>query len=172
MNLRYRNDREDYVNHLYLIHSLQSASNRWSYYRSLAYPALIGIIGVLAALPDKPFVACVIMAAIILCLAPRASFSNQLRATAEAHASAIPEKEIELSLEQDGLRELIGGIHSFVPWTSVHCYHLFRDTIFIELDSALWAIIPQCSLAGDTQELFEIEARLKDKGIKKTENKI
>lgn len=172
MNLRYRNDREDYVNHFCLIHAQHSASHRWSYYRSLALPALIGIIGVIAALPEKPFVACIIIAAMILYFAPRASYSKMLCASAEAHARAIPEREIELTFDQEGLRECIDGLQSFVPWKAVRRYHLFRGTIFIELDSALWAIIPKRSLAGDTRELLLIEERLQDKGIQEYEQTV
>ncbi|QTN32452.1 YcxB family protein [Akkermansiaceae bacterium] len=156
MHIRYENTFEDYRNHYEFLLRCRGGDSRWRHYQALLIPAFLGGLGIYAASPERIGLMIVILVMTLSYLGPRLPYGKYMRACSAAHAASQSARVIELLIDGDGITEVIEGMRSTVPWDHVKGYHLYRDTIFLELGMGLWAIIPASKLSGDTTEIHEV----------------
>ena len=65
----------------------------------------------------------------------------------EAQIQKLAPREIQLTIDDDGLHETVEGVKSFAPWAAVKSHIQFRDTHFLQLAGDLMAIIPCTAVA-------------------------
>ncbi|MDD0841249.1 YcxB family protein [Pseudomonas sp. Gutcm_11s] len=65
----------------------------------------------------------------------------------EAQIQKLAPREIQLTIDDDGLHETVEGVKSFAPWAAVTSHIQFRDTYFLQLAGGLMAIIPCSAVA-------------------------
>ena len=81
-----------------------------------------------------------------------------------------PTKNVQLVVEDDGLHETVEGIKSYVPWSSIINFGIFKDVLFIKLNANLWAMIPRYGLDDTSATLDQLIEVLRKKGISERED--
>jgi hypothetical protein len=164
--LEYRNTRADYLNHHKLVLGDSYRSARSAHYKSLAYWLGILLIGSYFALQaDYIFPMCLMIAYGIWMSVRSIPYSSRYWTAIQQSLSTQPETQIKLEVQEEGFLETMDGIQSFVPWPSVKTFTLFRDTLFIELTSRLWAIVPLNSVNLGSTAVDDLIRILRDRGI-------
>ncbi len=169
--LEYRNTRADFRTHYEILAASSYRTGRSEYYRSVAFWTAVVLLGAYAAFSaGQVFLMFLLLTMGGFSLARPFSYARKYWAAVDQLLSDRPETQIRLRVEEDGLHESMGGIESFVPWASVKRFTVFRDTLFIELGAALWAIVPRTSVStnpGDYDTLIQL---LRDRGIEEAPN--
>jgi hypothetical protein len=75
----------------------------------------------------------------------------------------VPKGTITLDISDEGFRETCEAIVSFAPWSCVTRYDVQSERILIELSGRLWAIIPEKTLAPNSDSLDQLANALRDK---------
>jgi len=73
---------------------------------------------------------------------------RQFEAIAQASALAGEDRQVRLTVDEAGLRELCDGIESFAPWSAVRSFTDARDTLVLKLAGGLWALVPHAAFEG------------------------
>ena len=107
----------------------------------------------------------VFVALLGLSLVRLATIPNSYKKSIAATIKDRKEESIRLVVNDDGLQETTDGIVSFVPWSSVISYSVFKDILFIELKARLWSVIPRHSLSPASSPLEQLIEQLKNKGV-------
>lgn len=72
-------------------------------------------------------------------------------------------RNIHLVIDDDGLHETDSGVQAFAPWSSVLCFALFKQFIFIKLANSQWATVPTTAIPTEAKQIIQI---LLARGIK------
>jgi hypothetical protein len=90
--------------------------------------------------------------------------ASRHRRKAIAQALADPARQnVDLTIDDAGVREVAEGVESFAPWSSVKSYAKLKGTFVLELAPGTAAVIPESALAGDVEA--KLIAQLKAKSI-------
>lgn len=81
------------------------------------------------------------------------------------HVKDLKERDVVLSFDEEGLTEIINGIVSKAPWSSVVNFVLYKGNLFIALASSLWAIVPNGSLSAGSDTIDEAVEYLQSKNV-------
>ena len=164
--LEYRNTRAEARAHYELISGDAFRVSRLAHYQSLALWIGVLLLGSYAAYKaDMIFLMCALLAVGGITLVRSLRYSRMYWTAVEQSLAARPDLEIKLEVHEDGLHETVEGIRSFVPWSSVKRFTLYRDTLFIELAAGLWAIIPRGSVKNGPTALDDLTRELRERGI-------
>lgn len=171
--LEYSNTKADLLAQYELISGDDYRSARTAHYKSVSSWVGVLLLGIYAAFEaELVFLMCFLVAVGGWTLIRSLPFSRMYWTAVEQALSARPETLIRLEVREDGLHETLEGIESYVPWTSVKSFTLFRDTIFIELAAGLWAIVPRGSVSLGSATVDDLIRVLRDKGIEESPNKM
>ena len=165
MRFSYRNEYQDYRKHQELLHGSAYKALRAHYYSGLILPIGLGVTGLVGTLPHNPPIAFVIAGFLIGYLVKALPYRKHYDRATRLALKAIPEKDIILEVQEDGLQETVEGIKSFCPWASIHHFQLFQDVLFISLASNLWAIVPSRFLAQSESSLADLMSVLRAHNI-------
>ncbi len=92
----------------------------------------------------------------------------RLRSKAIAEiAKSAKAKEVELTINEEGIKESANGIVSIVQWSSVVGYETYKDHLFIKLVGGLWAIVSLNELKKDSDTIEKAVAYLDSMEIPK-----
>ena len=156
MRLSYRNEYPDYWKHHELLNASAYQKVRSQYHAGLFLPVGIGVAGLVGTLPHNPPISFIIVALLIAYLFQALPYRKHFDRSMRVALQAIPEKDITLEIQEDGLHETVDGIKSFCPWASIQYFHVFKDVLFISLASNLWAIIPARFLTHSDSSLSHL----------------
>lgn len=171
--LEYRNMRADFLalHELLLWDAYRSA--RAAHYWSIGFWSCVLLLGGYAAFrADQLFLMCLMIAIGGWTLVRSFPYSRAYWTAVEQSLSGRPETQITLEVQEDGLHETLDGIESFVPWSAVKSFTVYRDTLFIELAASLWAIIPRSSVSLGSTAVDDLIRILREKGIAESPNQM
>ncbi len=167
--LDYRNTKADFLAHYELISADAYRSARSAHYQYIAFwSGTLLIAGYLAFRANHLFLMWLLIVLGGWTLVRSIPYSRIYRAAVEQSLSARPETQIRLEVQEDGLHETLDGIQSFVPWSAVKAFTVFRDTLFIELAASLWAIVPRNSVSPGPTAVDDLIRILRDRGVKES----
>ena len=142
MRLSYRNEYIDYWKHQELLNGSAYRKLRSQYHAGLFLPVGIGVAGFVGTLPHNPAISFIIIALLVGYLFQALPYRKHFDRSMKVALQALPEKDIIMEIDEDGLHETVDGIKSFCPWPSIQYFQLFHDVLFVSLASNLWATIP------------------------------
>ncbi|MEQ2010473.1 MAG: hypothetical protein ABMA26_27110 [Limisphaerales bacterium] len=86
----------------------------------------------------------------------------------EREAAGIADREVTLTIRDDGLHESTEGITSHVVWSSVKDFTIHKNILIIRLPANLNAVIPASTLKPHDVSLEAIAQILRERGIAET----
>jgi len=85
--------------------------------------------------------------------------------------AGVPDREVTLSINDDGLHETAEGICSHATWSAVKSFTLHKNTLIIRLPANLHAVIPASSLKPEGIALESIVRALRERGVSETKTR-
>jgi hypothetical protein len=166
--LEYRNTRSDFLTQHEVAAAASYRAGKLAHYRSITLWVSVVILGSCAAFSaNQIFLMCLLLAVGGFSFVQSVPYSRRYWAAVEQSLATRPETQIRLEVGEDGLHEMVEGIQSFVPWTSVKRFTVFRDTLFIDLAAGLCAIVPRVSMRNPT-DLDALIKLLRDRRIEES----
>lgn len=165
MILQYRNTPADSSAHYYLINpkAVETATTDYQY-NSILWVILV-VVGMIWGSAVSLYLGFVYLTVLIYLVYQISVYPRKYRDAIEQTFRAQHEKEIVLTVTDEGVTELCDDIESFVPWKAIVSYHHVDDRLFILLKSDQWAIIPKSEITEGAEYFDPLIERLVEKGI-------
>ena len=96
---------------------------------------------------------------------------RKFRQAIEQEAAGIADREVTLTIRDDGLHEATEGITSHVTWPAVKNFTIHKNTLIVRLSANLHAVIPASTLKPLDVSLEAIARILRERGIAETKTR-